>query len=57
MQGTVRLHHFAQRAVDTKTHTGMPLIRFDMDIAGPVARSLGQQGIEHADDGRIVCGF
>ena len=57
MQGAIRLDHFAQRAVDAKSHTGMALIRFDMDITRPIARSLGQQGIEHADDGRIVCGF
>ena len=57
MQGSVGLHHFAQRAVHTKTHAGMPLIGLNVDVAGPVARRLCEQGIEHADDWRVVRRF
>ena len=28
-----------------------------MDVAGAIARGLGQQRIEHADDGRVIGGF
>ncbi len=33
------------------------LVGLDVDVAGPVARGLRQQGVEHADDGRVVGGF
>ena len=28
-----------------------------MNVAGTVTCSLGQQGIQHADDGRVIAGF
>ena len=49
--------HFAQRAIDAKAHTAVALIGFDVDVAGPVPRGLHQQGVEHADDGRVGRGF
>ena len=57
MQRPVGLHHFTQIAIDPKAHHRMALEGFDMDIAGAVARRLREQGIEHADDGRVVRGF
>ncbi|MNS74569.1 hypothetical protein D3C72_1080500 [compost metagenome] len=57
VQCAVRLHHFAQGAVNAKAHARMALIGLDMDVAGSITRGLGQQGVEHADDGRITCGF
>ena len=57
MQSTVRLHHFAQGAVDTKTHTGVALIGLDVDVAGTVPCRLHQQGVQHADDGGVGRGF
>ena len=57
MQGPVGLHHLAQAAVDPKPHHRVPLVGFDVNVAGAVPCGLGQQGIEHADDGRIVRGF
>ena len=57
MQGAVGLHDFAQIAVHAKAHAGVALVRLDMDIRCAVARSLREQGIEHADDGRVVGGF
>jgi hypothetical protein len=53
----VGLHHFAQRAVDAKAHAAVALKGLDVDVAGAIARGLRQQGIEHADDGRVVGGF
>ncbi|MNZ92510.1 hypothetical protein D3C78_1115370 [compost metagenome] len=57
MQGPVGLHDFAQVAVDAKAHAGMALVGLDVDVAGAVARGLGEQGVEHADDGRVVGGL
>ena len=57
MQGAVGLHHLAQRAVDAKAHAGVALIGLDMNIAGAVFGGLHQQGVEHADDGRVGRGF
>ena len=57
MQCAMRLHHFAQRAVDAKAHAGMALIRLDMNVGRAVARCLRQQGVQHADDGRVAGRF
>ena len=35
----------------------MPLIGFDVNVAGAIACGLGEQGVEHADDGRVVRGL
>ena len=35
----------------------MALEGFNMDVASAIARGLGQQGVEHADDRRVVRGF
>ena len=57
VQRPVGLHHLAQGTIDPKAHTGMALVRLDVNVTGAVARGLGQQCIEHADDGRVVRGF
>ena len=54
VQRAVRLHHLAQRAVDAKAHRARALVGLDVDVAGAVLRRLGQQGVEHADDRRVV---
>ncbi len=54
MQCAVGLHDFAQVAVHAKAHAGMALVGLDVDVAGAVARGLREQGVEHADDGRVV---
>ena len=57
MQRPVRADHFAQRAVYAKAHAGVALVGFYVYVAGAVARGLHQQGVEHADDGRVGRGF
>ena len=57
VQRAIGLNHFAQVAIDPKAHTGVAFIRFNVNVAGAVARRLGEQCIQHADDGRIVAGF
>ena len=57
MQRAVRADHFAQRAIDAKAHTAVAFVGFDVDVAGAVTRGLHQQGVEHADDGRVCRGF
>ncbi|MNU57728.1 hypothetical protein D3C71_468530 [compost metagenome] len=54
MQGLARRHHIAQGAVHAVAHHGVGFERFDVDIAGAVARGLREQRIDHADDGRVV---
>ena len=54
MQGAVWLHHLAQAAVHTEAHAAVALVRLYVNVACTVARRLCQQGIEQADDGRIV---
>ena len=57
MQRSVGLHHLAQCAVHPKAHAAVAFIRLNVDVAGPVPCGLGEQGVEHADDGRIITGF
>ena len=40
MQSSIGLHHFAQIAIHSKTHTGVALVRFNVNVAGAIARSL-----------------
>ncbi len=54
VQGLVRLHDFAQRAVDAKAHRAAALVGLDVDVARAVLRRLREQRVEHADDGRVV---
>ena len=56
MQRAIGLHHLAQRAVYPKSHTRMPLVRLDVNVAGAVARGLGQERVQHANNRRIVRG-
>ena len=56
MQRLARADHVAQAAVDAVAHHRMRLERLDVDVAGAVARGLGEQGVDHADDGRVVLG-
>ena len=57
MQRAVGLHHITQRAVDAKTHGRVALVGFNMDVTGTITGGLRQQGVEHADDGRVVGSF
>jgi hypothetical protein len=57
VQRAVGLHHLAQRAVHAKAHAAVALVGLDVDVARAVARGLREQGVEHADDGRVVGGF
>ena len=57
MQRAIRVDHVAQRAVNPKAHTGMALVGLNVDVTGTVAHCLGQQGVEHTDDGRVVRGL
>jgi hypothetical protein len=57
MQGFVGLHDFAQGAVNAKAHGARALVGLDVDVAGAVFGRLGEQRIEHADDGGVVGGF
>jgi len=54
VQSSVGLHHFAQAPVDAKANRRVLLVGLDVDIAGSIARGLGEQRIEHANDGRVV---
>ena len=56
MQRLARADHVAQATVDAVAHHRMRLERLDVDVAGAVARGLGEQGVDHADDGRVVLG-
>ena len=57
VEGSVGLHHFAQRAVHPEAHTRMALVGLDVDVTRAVACGLRQQCVEHPDDGRVACGF
>ena len=57
MQCAVGLHHIAQCSVHPKAHGRVALVGLNVNVAGPVARSLRQQGVQHADDGRVVSGL
>ncbi len=57
MQRLVGPHHFAQRAVHAKAHHRSGFIGLDVNVRSPFARGLGEQDVEHADDGRVVGGF
>jgi hypothetical protein len=54
VQRLVGLHHLAQRAIDAKAHRARTLVGLDVDVARAVFGRLRQQGVEHADDGRVV---
>ena len=57
MKRAVGLNHFTQVAIYAKPHTGMPLVRLNVNVAGTIARSLREECVEHANDGGIVAGF
>ena len=57
MQSPIRLHHFAQRAINSKAHARCALVGLDVNITGAIARCLRKQRIEHTDDGRIILVF
>ena len=54
VQGAVGLHDLAQRAVDAKAHRARALVGLDVDVAGAVLGGLREQGVQHADDRRVV---
>ena len=56
VQGPVRLGYVDQHAVAAKAHHGVLLVGLDVDVAGLLAHGLGQQGVDHADDRRVVLG-
>ena len=53
-QGAVGLQHLAQHAVHAEAHHQARLEGFDVDVRGILADRLGEQGVDQADDGRIV---
>src|SRR3546814_4875055 len=57
MQCATRADDIAQGSVDPVAHNGMRLERLYMYVAGTIARSLSEQRVDHADDGRIVAGL
>ena len=52
-----RLDHVAQRAVDTEAHNGAGFEHFHVNIGSFLLQRLGEQGVDEADDGRIVLRF
>ncbi len=57
VQCTLGPHDVAQRAVDAEADQRIGLERFDVDVARAVARRLGQQRVDHADDRCVVLGL
>ena len=57
MQGAVGLNHFAQVAIDSEAHARVTLVGLDVNVAGAISGCLSEEGVEHANDGRIVAGF
>ena len=57
MQRALRAHDVAQRAVNSEAHQRISFKRFDVNVRCAVARGLRQQGVDHADDRRVVFGL
>ncbi len=57
MQGSTRADDIAQTAIHPVTHDRMGFIRLQVYITGTVPHRLGEQGVDHADDRRIVLVF
>src|SRR5690606_35041667 len=49
-----RIHDVAQGAVDPVAHDRMGFKGLQVYVAGPVTHRLGDQGVDHADDGCVV---
>ena len=56
VQRLARRDHVAQGAVDPVAHLRMGLEGLDVDVAGLIARGLGQQRVDHADHWRAILG-
>ena len=56
-QHPLRFEHLAQDAIDTEAHDQAIFEGFDMNIRGVFLDRLGQQGIDEADDRRIILTF
>ncbi len=52
-----RLEHFAQHAVDAEAYAEPVLVRLDMHVGCVVLDRFGQDGVDEADDRRIVVAF
>src|SRR5690606_22352174 len=46
-------HHLVQHAVDTEPHQQVQLVGLQVDVAGPVLDSLGDQQVHELDNGGI----
>ena len=54
VQATVGLGDVAQHAVAPQAHHRMAFVGFDVYVGSAFAHRLGQQRVDHADDGRVV---
>ena len=57
VQAAMRAGDVAQHTVAAQAHDGGGFIRFDVNVGGAFAHGLREQGVNHADDGRVVLGF
>ncbi|CAM5704835.1 hypothetical protein MAUB1S_03693 [Mycolicibacterium aubagnense] len=57
MQGSTRADDIAQAAIHPVTHDRMGFIRLQVNVTGTVPHRLGEQGVDHAYDRRIVLVF
>ena len=54
MQRAVGRDHIAQHAVEAVADDGLAFVRLDVDVRGFFAHGLGEQGVDHADDRRVM---
>ena len=54
MQAAVGLGDVAQHAVAAQAHHRLALVGLDVDVRGPSRHRLGEQGVDQADDRRVV---
>ena len=57
MQTPVGLGNVAQNTIFAKAYGAVALVRFDVDVRGPLTYGLGQQRVNHADDWCVVLAF
>ena len=57
MQGSARADNIAQAAIHPVAHDRMGFIRLQVNVTGTIPHRLGEQGVDHADDWRIVLIF
>jgi hypothetical protein len=54
VQRVIGLDDVAQHAIQPKAHYRLTLVRLDVDVRDIFTRRLRQQGIDHADDRRVM---